>query len=637
MRIRAIAGGAFLAMFCMFAGACNKSGIDPNLPAITTQPADATAKAGSTATFTVVASGQAPLAYQWFVFSRKIAGATSASYTTGTLAISDNNSFYFCLVTNSVGSIESNEALLTVTATSPNPGIGGNTLGNANPADVLTLHNDAARTGQYLGETLLTPANVNSTKFGKLGTVITDGPVDAQPLYASGVTLPSGDVRNVLYAATEHGSVYAFDAATGSVIWQRGLVGANEQPASLRSCTDDGPERGITATPVIDRTRGPHGAIYVITNTKNGARMATQRIHALDIATGYELFDGPTPISASAAGVNGNREVPSENFDAGLYQPLAGLQLSNGKIYAAWAPNFTSSIPSGWIIGFDASTLNIVDAIYLGSISSPSYIGLDGTGLSADGNGYFYLYSGAITTPIASSTTTSLSTGGFGNAFLKISTEQRLMLANISSTTGTLMNTAPGQDASTGGVIVLPDFKDASGRVLHLVLGAGNDANIYVLDRDSLGSSGLQASAVYQETDRAFASTRRTNMPAYSNDLVYYAADDDVIRAFAINNGRLSPFAVSQSERGFGSAGATIAVSANGNSSGILWAVAGDGTGILRAYDAADLSRELYDSAQAPNSNAGPAAAGRAVLPTVAGGHVYVATKDGIVVFGLIK
>ena len=256
MRIRAIAGWAFVAALFMFAGGCGSSGIDPNLPAITTQPADATAKAGSTATFTVVATGQAPLAYQWFVFAKKINGATSASYTTATLAASDNNSFYFCLITNSVGSIESNEALLTVTTTSPNPGVTANTLGNANPADVLTQHNDAARTGQYLGESLLTPTNVNSAKFGKLGTLITDGQVDAQPLYASGVTLPSGDVRNILYAATEHGSVYAFDVATGSVIWQAGLAGANEQPAGSGTCSMSGAqEGGITATPVIERTR----------------------------------------------------------------------------------------------------------------------------------------------------------------------------------------------------------------------------------------------------------------------------------------------------------------------------------------------------------------------------------------------
>ena len=199
MRIRAVAGWALVAIFSMVAGGCGGAKIDPNLPAITTQPVDVTAAAGATATFTVAATGQAPLTYQWFVFAKAIKGANSPSYTTGTLAASYNNSFYFVLVTNSIGSTESDEVLLTVTT--PTSTHSANTLGNANPSDVLTQHNDAARTGQYLGETLLTPTNVNSATFGKLGSLITDGAVDAQPLYASGVTLPSGDVRNILYAA----------------------------------------------------------------------------------------------------------------------------------------------------------------------------------------------------------------------------------------------------------------------------------------------------------------------------------------------------------------------------------------------------------------------------------------------------
>jgi hypothetical protein len=213
MRIRSIAGGVCVALVLLVAGGCNKNGVDPNLPAITTEPTNQTAKVGGTATFTVVASGQAPLAYQWFEFAKPIKGATSASYTTPPLVTSDNNAFFFVLVTNSLGSIESDEVLLTVTTTSPNPTVSPNTLGNANPADVLTMHNDAARSGHYLGETFLTPANVTADRFGKLGTLVTDGQVDAQPLYASGVTLPSGQVRNILYVATEHGSVYAFDAS----------------------------------------------------------------------------------------------------------------------------------------------------------------------------------------------------------------------------------------------------------------------------------------------------------------------------------------------------------------------------------------------------------------------------------------
>ncbi len=369
MRIRTVAGWAFLATLCMFASACSNNGVDPNLPAITTQPVDATAAAGSTATFTVVATGQGTLSYQWFVFAKAIKGATSPTYTTGTLAPSDNNSFYYVLVTNSIGSTESNEVLLTVTTASTHTAA-ANTLGNANPSDVLTQHNDAARTGQYLGETLLTPTNVNSTSFGKLGNLTTDGTVDVQPLYASGVTLPSGDIRNILYAASEHGSVYGFDATSGTVIWQKGLLGPNEQPSDSGSCTSAPQERGITSTPVIDRTRGPHGAIYVIANTKDSAGTSIQRIHALDIATGAELFSGPTLIQASASAANVATSTAQQNFDAGSYQSLSGLQLVNGKVFAAFGPGCSAPADSGWVIGFDAASLSPSASVYLAPASS---------------------------------------------------------------------------------------------------------------------------------------------------------------------------------------------------------------------------------------------------------------------------
>ena len=431
MRIRAIAGWGFVATLVMFAGGCGSSGLDPNLPAITTQPADATAKVGSTATFTVVATGQAPLAYQWFVFAKKINGATSASYTTGTLASSDNNSFYFCLVTNSLGSIESNEALLTVTTTSPNPGVIPNTLGNANPADVLTLHNDAARTGQYLGETLLTPANVNSAKFGKLGTLLTDGQVDAQPLYASGVTLPSGDVRNILYAATEHGSVYAFDAATGAVIWRDGLVGADEQPADSGVCNVSvSQERAISATPVIDRNQDLHGAIYVIASTKDSSGNVIQRIHAIDIATGAELFGGPEQIPASQTPAKTGASSMASAFDPAGNHPTSGMELINGNVYAVWDSNCGANAASPWVTGFEAGNLNPA-----GSVSVPvKVVGGSSSGasdLAADSAGNLYVRVRAAAVTLNQTSTTTTTSADSSNPVFKFSVENGLALTAV--------------------------------------------------------------------------------------------------------------------------------------------------------------------------------------------------------------
>ncbi len=638
MRIRAVAGWAIVATLCMFAGACNKSNVDPNLPAITTQPVNTTAKVGSTATFTVVASGQGPLSYQWFVFAKAIKGATSASFTTPTLAASDNNSFYFVLVTNSIGSIESDEVLLTVTTTSPPPGGTGNTLGNANPSDVLTLHNDAARTGQYLGETLLTPTNVNSAKFGKLGTLMTDGQVDAQPLYASGVTLPSGDVKNVLYAASEHGSVYAFDAATGSVIWQTGLVGATEEPADWGGCGLVSFEGGITATPVIDRTRGPHGAIYVIANTKTATGPVTQKIHALDIATGAELFDGPKLIQASARPANNANSHTPESFDAEQYQTVAGLQLLNGKAYAAWRPNCTAVSNTGWVMGFDTTNLNPSGWLYLEPATDRDTSGLAAAGLTGDTSGNLYLFGHASgMNPVLNSAGVVVPASA-GSAFLKLSTLNGLALANSSRTTAS--SSAPSVTADlimAAGVIVLPDFTDDAGKVWHLALGAGFDGSIDVLSRDSLGGSGQQSTPIIQTIVGVVSPDGMPSALAFFDNTAYFAASGDSIKAFPIRAARLSNSAADQSGNALSISGAQLAVSANATTRAILWALEGNGTGILHAYDAADLSHELYNSTQAGNSRDGFEAAAGSVAPTIAGGKVFIATKNGIVVFGQMK
>lgn len=164
--------------------------------------------------------------------------------------------------------------------------------GCADPTDVLTFHNDNSRTGQNLKESILTPANVKSTTFGKLQFFSVDGKVDAQPLYLSNVTV-AGALHNLLYVATEHNGLYAFDADTGAIVWHISLLGPGESPSDDHGCDQVTPEIGITATGVIDRTRGPNGAIYVIAVSKNGSGQYFQRLHALDITTGTELFGGP--------------------------------------------------------------------------------------------------------------------------------------------------------------------------------------------------------------------------------------------------------------------------------------------------------------------------------------------------------
>ena len=203
--------------------------------------------------------------------------------------------------------------------------------------DVLTYHNDNARTGQNLNETILTPSNVNSTQFGKVFQVTVDGKVDAQPLYASAVAIPAQGTHNVLFVATEHDSVYAFDADTGTQLWQVSLLQAGETTSDDRGCGQVTPEIGITATPVIDRSSGPNGTIYVVAMSKDSSSAYHQRLHALDMTTGAEVFGGPKEVQATFPGTGDNSNGTNVIFDPEQYKERPGLLLLNHVIYTAWS------------------------------------------------------------------------------------------------------------------------------------------------------------------------------------------------------------------------------------------------------------------------------------------------------------
>ena len=201
--------------------------------------------------------------------------------------------------------------------------------------DVVTYHNDNARTGQNLSETILTLASVNSSIFGKRGIFPLDGKVDAQPLFVSALSMPGQGPHDVLYAVTEHDSVYALDTVTGGLLWRTSTLGAGETTSDTRGCSQVTPEIGITATPVIDRSRGPNGAIYVVAMSRTGSTYF-QRLHALDLATGAELFGGPKTIQASFPGSGAGSSGGSVVFDPKQYEERAALTMLNGRIILAW-------------------------------------------------------------------------------------------------------------------------------------------------------------------------------------------------------------------------------------------------------------------------------------------------------------
>jgi hypothetical protein len=588
-------------------------------PSITQQPAAKSVKVGQTATFTVVAAGTTPLNYRWQKNGVNITGATSSSYTTTATTLADNGAQFRVLVSNSLGSVTSKAALLTVTATTAS-------------VDVLTYHNNNARTGENLQETILTRANVTSTSFGKLDFFSADGKVDAQPLYLSQLAIPNQGTRNVLYVATEHDSVYAFDAETGAVLWQKSMLGQDETTSDTRSCDQVIPEIGITATPVIDRSRGPHGAIYILAMSKNGSTYF-QRLHALDVATGAELFGGPKEIQASFPGTGDNSSGGNVIFDPKQYKARPGLLLLDGIVYTMWSSHCDIQPYTGWVIAFDASTLTRTRVLNLTPNGIEGAIWMADGAPATDNSGNIYLLNGNGTFDTTLDPNGFPNQKDFGNCFLKLSNSGgQLTVADYFTMSNTVHESDIDADLGSGGAIVLPDLRDGGGQIKHLAVGAGKDAHIYVVDRDDLGKFNANVNNAYQDIAGALGAGVFST-PAYFNNTVYYGPVGQAIKAFPIVNAKLPTTAAAQTANTFGYPGATPSISANGTSNAILWAVGG--TGVLHAYDTNDISHELYNSNQA-GSRDQFGAGNKFITPIIVNGRVYVGTTNGVAVFGLL-
>ncbi|MGC1645813.1 MAG: pyrrolo-quinoline quinone [Candidatus Sulfotelmatobacter sp.] len=592
-------------------------------PSITTQPSNQSVTVGSTATFSVVATGTTPLTYQWQMGTTPITGATAASYTTAATTSSDNGSQFEVVVTNSIGSITSNAATLTVTPVLPSS------------TDVLTYHNDIARTGQNLNETILSTSNVTSAKFGKLGLYSVDGLVDAQPLYASSVVVPSNGTHNILIAASEHDSVYAFDADTGATIWHSSVLKSGETTSDNRGCSQVTPEIGVTSTPVIDRTSGTNGAVYVVAMSKDGSGNYHQRLHALDLALGTELFSGPVDIQATYPGTGDNSNGSSVMFDPGQYEERAGLLLMNGIVYTGWTSHCDIRPYTGWIIAYSKSALAQTSVLNITPNGNEGAIWMAGAGLAADtsGNIYFLDANGDFDTNLNSSGFPS--NGDYGNAFMKLSTSAGLAVADYFEMYNQSSENGSDTDLGSGGAMVLPDLSDGAGHTMHLAVGAGKDSNLYVVNRDAMGKfNASNNNSIYQELAGALPGGVFA-MPAYFNNTVYYGSVGSPIQAFTITNAKLSTSGAAHTANSFGYPGATPSVSANSASNGIVWAVENSSPAVLHAFDAGTLN-ELYNSNQASSGRDHFGNGNKFMVPTIVNGKVFVGTPNGVAVFGLL-
>jgi Concanavalin A-like lectin/glucanases superfamily len=497
---------------------------------------------------------------------------------------------------------------------------------------VFTYHNDNFRTGENTNETVLTPANVNSGSFGKLCSYTLDGFTFSSPLYVANVNIPGEGVHNVVYAATEHDSVYAFDAdgLTNAPLWQTSFInpGAGVTTIPLGDIGDTGPdipvEVGITSTPVIDTNSG---TMYVVAVTKEASGSTTNyvmKLHALDITTGGEKFWGPAVIP----GLDPTRE-----------NQRSALLIESNVVYLAYASHGDLSSWNGWVLGYNTTNLEQVLAFNTSPAAGEAGIWMDGDGPAVDASGDIYFNTG--------NGEFDANTGGsdYGDSFIKLSpsgTVQDYFTPFNQST-----QNSEDLDLSSGGVLLLPDQPGAH---VHEMVGAGKDGTICLINRDNMGHYSSKSNNIVQTLLNFFPNSLggdggNYSSPVYYNEYVYFGSMVVPVQAFQLTNGLLSTNSTSSTAETYYGRGATMAISANGNTDGILWTLQNNDmteppdvpgvSGTLHAYDALNLTNELYNSDQAGSRDT-LGVWFKFTNPVVVNGKVYVASTGELTIYGLL-
>ena len=517
------------------------------------------------------------------------------------------------------------------------------TFGVTDLAGVLTYHNDLARDGVNAQEDALTTANVKTSTFGKLFACQIDSPAYAQPLWVPNLNIGGGK-HNVVFVATSHNTVYAFDADSKPCVnyWNVSLMNAGETYLSSADVSTDDifPDVGIVGTPVIDAASS---TLYVVSRSKTNGTSCTvaapcfQRLHALSLIDRTEKFGGPANIT-SAISVPGTGDGSSSGnvpFDTLRENQRPGLVLLNGVVYVAWASHGDQPPYHGWVIGFDKTNLSRVATFNANPNGSNAGIWMGGGAPAADSAGNLYFLTG--------NGTFDADTGGsdYGDSTVKLSTSGGLSVADYFTPKDQASLSTADLDHGAGGAAILMD--PSSGPVAHLLIGGGKSGILYLLNRDNMGGFNASTNRVVQSL--VVGGNEIVATAAIWNNSLYIAASSTPLQQFPFNliTGQFGSPSHSSSNS-FGGKGATPSVSASsGSANGIVWAIdagaygtpcCANGPAVLHAYDATNVGTELWNSTQGTGNAAGNAV--KFTVPTVANGKVYVGTRSELSVYGLL-
>jgi hypothetical protein len=506
---------------------------------------------------------------------------------------------------------------------------------------VTTSQYNNMRTGANLNETVLTSETVNARQFGKVRSIPVDGAVYAQPLYLSHVDVPGKGIHDLLFVATERDSVYAFDANGNSTepIWQVSLLPTKDGPsfpvpAADVQCPFISPAVGITSTPVIDAETG---TIFVLARSSARANILagprySQQLHALAVTTGREKFGGPVEIRASVSGTGEGSSGGQVQFDALRENPRAALLLTKGAVYLTWASSCDVSPYHGWVMAYDARTLQQLGVLNTSPNAGESGIWQSDTGPAADEQGNVYVSTGNGLFDAAAG-------GGrdYGDSMLKLRLKgHQLLVADFFTPENQQELNSDDGDLGSGGPLLVPAKSGTD--VAGLVFG-GKQGVLYDINPNRMG--GAQRQSTSPEVESFRLSNGIYSAPAYWNGHLYTFASEDWLKQFTVTNGRVASAYSSRSKQESLFSGGTPTISANGNRNAVVWIVetrawnAAGTQAVLRAYDALNVAKQLYSSDENPTRDQASEAV-RFAIPTVINGRVYVGGVKAITVYGLL-